>query len=319
MSVLSLVYLSHISDVWSQLARIGPYEWIPVCRRVHQDFNRRYTLPLQLASVFAFVKEYLAVIVLGQAASVTQVAYYQVVNRIFVIPRKFILNTMHALLPKIVDAMEANPAHFRKQFRFFAWVQLAFCVAAASAILALQRPIFALLGIEPTAEVAMVVLFFSFNLLFSALSQSNSLGFHFGSDTRAVMVVSILRASILTVLTMLLVPHAQAVGGAIALMVATACSAVMLVIANRRGYSGSFATTFITYWRCYWWRPCGTRVSDEWLSQSRPSRSPCGSSASCRLHIWRRFRTLWMDCPADGLFLSPSYDMILLSSFSGNM
>ncbi len=48
-------------------------------------------------------------------------------------------------------------------------------------------------------------------------------------------VVSILRASILTVLTMLLVPHAQAVGGAIALMVATACSSVMLVIANRHG------------------------------------------------------------------------------------
>ena len=233
--VLSLVYLSHISDVWSQLARIGPYEWIPVCRQVHQDLNRRYTLPLQLASVFAFLKEHLAVIVLGQAASVTQVAYYQVVNRIFVVPRKFILSTMHALLPKIVGAMEADPAHFRKQFRFFAWVQLAFCVAAASAILVLQRPIFGLLGIEPTAEVAMVVLFFSIDLLFSALSQSNSLGFHFGSDTRAVMVVSILQASILTVLTMLLVPHAQAVGGAIALMVATACSSVMLVIANRHG------------------------------------------------------------------------------------
>ena len=174
-------------------------------------------------------------IVLGQAASVTQVAYYQVVNRIFVVPRKFILSTMHALLPKIVGAMEADPAHFRKQLRFFAWVQLAFCVAAASAILVLQRPIFGLLGIEPTTEVAMVVLFFSINLLFSALSQSNSLGFHFGSDTRAVMVVSTLQASILTVLTMLLVPHAQAVGGAIALMVATACSTVMIVIANRHG------------------------------------------------------------------------------------
>ena len=200
--------------------------------RTTGNFHRRYALPLQLASVGAFFKEHIAVIVLGQAASVTQVAYYQVVNRIFVIPRKFILSTMDALLPKIVDAMEADPAHFRKQFRFFAWVQLVFCVAAASAILILQRPIFGLLGIVPTAEVAMVVLFFSINLLFSALSQSNSLGFHFGSDTRAVMVVSILQASILTVLTMLLVPHAQAVGGAIALMVATACSSVMLVIAN---------------------------------------------------------------------------------------
>ena len=61
------------------------------------------------------------------------------------------------------------------------------------------------------------------------------------------MVVSILQASILTMLTMLLVPHTQVVGGAIALMVATACSTVMIVIANPTGYSGSCATTFVTH------------------------------------------------------------------------
>ena len=235
---INAFHLARATPFPRELLSIPLAEWLPISRGVYREYIRTYALPLQISSAFAFLKEHLAVLVLGQTGQLSWVAYYDILNKAYEVPRKFLPDLVRALVPRMVVAMAEAPAQFRRQFARFAWLQLGFNAAVGTALLAGYPILLAVFGLDAPPEVAWIAFLFSATLLVSTVGLTSAYLIMLGEDSRPQMAASIVRSLVLTGLTVALVPAYDAVGAAAALLASTVVSGAMLSIAT--GSSGAW-------------------------------------------------------------------------------
>lgn len=222
------------TTVLTELARIRPGEWPAVFASVWAEHVRNYTLPLQLASILAYLKENLAVLFMGQSGMMAGAGLYGVANRLYVIPRKFIPNLVQFMMPKLVVSMERDPAEFRRKYDVFSWMQFWAHVGMGTIILACFPLLGRLFAFPGDSTLPFVFFLFSVNLAISSIAQVNHNLIMLGKDTWWQLVSSLLRMAVVTALTLLLVPAFGPLGAALALVASSLAVTLSLAYDTRK-------------------------------------------------------------------------------------
>lgn len=203
-------------------------ECIPVFRK----YFSRYTVPLQAASVFAFVKENVALLLLGQYNLMESAGVYQVVSKVYLAPRKFIPGLMERLMPKMVAAANRDRAAFSSRYNSFSWVQFSI-YSLVGTILLLAVPVIRKVFAIEEAALGAVCYLFSVNLLLSAVSQMNINIIMLGKETIRFMMTSIIRSLVVVVCTVVLIREQGILGASLALVISSLVVTALLAWETR--------------------------------------------------------------------------------------
>jgi O-antigen/teichoic acid export membrane protein len=222
------------SSLKTHLDALSPSRWKGILASVYRENFRLYTLPLQFSAIFAYVKENLAVLFLGQMGLMSDAGVYNLANKIYGLPRKFIPGIVGLMMPKFVTAAEADPVRFRKKFTDYAWLQFVFHVLLATAIFAslpLLRVVFKT-GSAP--GLALVFFLFSSNLALNSIIQTNLNIIDLGKDMRWYLMSSMIRTVVVTAITAVLVPKLGNVGATLSLIISTVVIFFLLAFDTRK-------------------------------------------------------------------------------------
>jgi O-antigen/teichoic acid export membrane protein len=207
--------------------------WRSECAPIFSKYVGRYTVPLQAASVFAYVKENAAVILLGQLNYLESAGIYQLASKIFLVPRKFIPGLMDKLMPKMVAMAKRNKKEFSRRYNSFAWAQFAAYAITGTAIL-ISIPLIKFVFHVHEEGVGAVFYLFSINLVISAIAQMNINIIMLGDDTRRFMVSSIVRSIVVVSATGLLIREYRMLGASLGLVISSVVVSLLLSWETRR-------------------------------------------------------------------------------------
>jgi O-antigen/teichoic acid export membrane protein len=229
-----LVALTRWTRIWAELHHVRLRDIVRICSTGYRKYFRRYTVPLQLTAVFSYAKEYLGVLFLGQFGLMAQAGLFDIIRKIYLVPRKLIPGLINILMPKLVLALETNSRErFRQLFNRFTWLQLGFNVIVGSLLLVLSPVVLKIGGIEQAPDALWLVFLFSANLIFLSIGHCNNYILQFGKDTRPLFPISAARSVIVTALTVVLVPTLESIGAGLALVFSNGVTAVLFAYVTR--------------------------------------------------------------------------------------
>jgi len=206
--------------------------WKSECQPMVRKKIWNYTLPLQAAAVFAYLKENLAILVLGQANYLSNAGVYQLVTRIYLVPRKFIPGLMEKLAPKLVKVLNRDKVEFYNRYNTFCNYQF-LAYAAVSTLIMTSTPAIIWIFKIQTNQVYWLLLLFSMNLLFSSIAQMNINIIMLGESTINFLYTSIARSIVVVILTTVLVSKYQMLGAGAALLSSSIFVAALLAIETK--------------------------------------------------------------------------------------
>lgn len=225
--------LGHNSTLWSETRQVLP-AWRSICKNVYHAYIKGYTLPLQFTAIFAYVKENVAVIILGQAGMMSDAGLYNVATKIYTLPRKFIPGLVDVFMPRMVLSAGRDPEMFKEKYGMLSWAQF-LSFSAIGTLIFLALPLFGMiLNIENSQSLKFVFYLFSINLLVSSIAQINKNIIMLGEDTRWFFLTSLVRSIMVTLITAILIPAFKSTGASLALVISSLFVAIMLSIETRK-------------------------------------------------------------------------------------
>lgn len=191
-----------------------------------KTYFKDYALHFQINEIFGYFKDRLAILLLGQQGMYVGAAFYEVIKNIISIPRKFFVQMFTIFVPQIIYSYEKNRDYFIKRFRYFCNGQMIITALTAVIILFLNGAIIKLYKFDNLKTHYYLTFFECMTLSLSAWANSNNFTLEIAKDSKTLMYASIGRASIVLLLTPLLISKYQYIGPAMALFIST----VLLVL-----------------------------------------------------------------------------------------
>lgn len=188
---------------------------------VYREQFLPYTLPKQVTSILAYVKENIAVIFLGHMGLLADAAVFNLANKMYGLPRRFLPGIVSMMLPKLVVLAETNKARFRSKYNDFSWAQFGLHIIAATALFAGIPIIRKLFHVENAPELTVVFYLFSANLVINAVGNANFNIIELSKDMRWYMLSVAVRIVVLVSINIFLIPRMGNIGATVALVIST--------------------------------------------------------------------------------------------------
>jgi O-antigen/teichoic acid export membrane protein len=235
-TILLIRYLifRRIATCLTEIRSLSPSRWPLMFRGVYQDHLKNYTLPLQLSGIFWYLTENLPVLVFGRMGLMSEAGVYNLVSRIFGVPRKFIPQLITMIFPRLIESKTRDKEVFSRKYVLLSWGHFGVHAALAT-LLFVAMPLIAILAkISPDKTLMLLFGAFSFNLVIHAMVTSNGNLILLSTDTRWVLLTSGLRALAVVLMNIILIPLWHGPGAALALVISTVFVLGMYILENRR-------------------------------------------------------------------------------------
>jgi O-antigen/teichoic acid export membrane protein len=232
-------------DFWVNLYSISFYQYIHLIKYYSKTYVKRYIMPLQAGNVFAFVKEYLPLIIMGQQSFYTTIAYYEVIRKFFNLANKVIPLLFASLLPKIVNNARTNPNLFVRRFHCFSWFNVSFHLIIGLGLFLTHSIWLELYNFEVTHLMTVLILIFFVNLVVLGLSKTSTYIVLLSESTKPLFISSLVRSIVVTICIFILTPIYFAKGAALSLLIASLVNAFIINIYASKSRYYSWLNTIL--------------------------------------------------------------------------
>lgn len=195
--------------------------------RVYRTQFLPYIMPKQVTSILAYVKENIAVLFLGHLGLMADAGVFNLANKLYGLPRRFIPGIVGMMLPKLVVLAETNKARFRAKYNDFSWMQFGIHVATATGLFLAVPLIRKIFHVENAPELALVFCLFSSNLVVNAIGNANFNIIELSKDMRWYMLAVSVRIVVLVLINLALIPRLGNIGATVSLLISTLVVTVM--------------------------------------------------------------------------------------------
>lgn len=236
--VATILFLGWKMWSWAGLGEhlsiLRPSEIRRIVASVYHEQLKYYTLPHQYTALVSYVKENLAVLLLGQMGMLADAGLYNLANRIYAVPRRLIPSVVDLMLPKFIKMAETEKERFRSRYNDFTWLQFALHAAMATGLFAGLPILQWIFGVEGQKKMGLIFFLFSANLAINALTHSNRIVMELGKDMRWYALSVTIRMVVVVGITFLLVPLMGSAGATLALALSTLVVFLMMAWDTRR-------------------------------------------------------------------------------------
>ena len=192
----------------------------------YHTYFKSYAIHFQVHSVFGFLKDKVAVLILGSLSNFEGAAYYQILRSLYAIPRKFVPVMFQTFTSTLVSLHEKAPEAFKGKFLKSNFLQLGANVVIAFVCLFFTSFILIIYDLPNSDQIYWIAFFQAVNLIYSAHANTMNFVLDLEKDSKGLMYAAILRSTFVTIASFFLIARYGAVGAASAI----ALSCLLLVI-----------------------------------------------------------------------------------------
>lgn len=178
-----------------------------------------YFGPLQFTNIQSYLKLYLAQLLLANFTTYTNVAYYELIRKIFTITHKFIPKIMDLFIPSLI--YKKNQDHLKFLFHLKQYSMFYFLSVSLLALLLFYNSniLFNVYNLEYTKDAQLMTFIFSMNLIVLSISNFHGLVQKTSSNTIWIAIASFIHSTFGSLIMYLLVQKYNMVGAALGTLI----------------------------------------------------------------------------------------------------
>ena len=202
-------------------------------------FNKEklnYFGPLQLVSFQSYLKQYLPQILLGKIATYNEVAYYEVIKKIYNIIHKFTPKMTELFLPSIIKTKTKDEMMFIHKMNSFGIYYTVAISFISLVIFYSDELILNMFSLTYFEGVNSIFLLFSLNLIVGSIGQLNNIIIKTSDTTKGILYASIIRTVIGSVLLVYLVSNYGLYGASFSKLIDTIILSVVLIYYSSKSF-----------------------------------------------------------------------------------
>jgi len=191
-SVLALLYTFIVlkKHGWLETIKgVSPVHFGSMYKDIYRRFFRDYTQPLSTGVLFQYIKTYVPTLLIGQLGTFDHVSYYKVFRNLYESLKRTLPRVLNVLTPSAVRSREEGGIGFAKKYDRFSIVYVG-TMGLTSILLFIAYPlVLHLFKLPNSAEVPLIVLLFSLDLVVAAFAFPMNYLFNLGQSVKEQYVL----------------------------------------------------------------------------------------------------------------------------------
>lgn len=206
----------------------------PSTMQLTKEMLKGYALPLQLNTIIGWLKDRIAVFLLGSAGEMAAVGHFEIIRTLYNFPKKFFPRLMNLLLPRAVKSYQNSKDEFKKKFKELFLIQFVFALVSGLGIILLSPYILKAYNLPHSKSLFLFIWIYAINLLCSAVSNANNFLIEINNKAVYLLQAAVVRIILVIPLTIYFTKVDTTLGAAVAVTVSTFGANILLThLANK--------------------------------------------------------------------------------------